>query len=104
MDYPVIALGDFNSTPPGLPKSKVSEKNENAMMFLFNQKGFVSYLNEADHQGGFTFPSENPDRRIDWIIGKGIDNFSNSKIIKSYLSDHLMIVTELLGSDSFVQN
>lgn len=104
MDFPVIALGDFNSTPPSLPKSKVSGKNENAMMFLFHQKGFVSYLNEADHHGGFTFPSENPDRRIDWIIGKGIGHFSNSKILKSYLSDHLMIVTELLGSDSFVQN
>lgn len=95
MDHPVIALGDFNSTPTSLPKSQVSGQNENAMTFLFQKKGFISYLDETDHHGGFTFPSEKPDRRIDWIIGKGFDHFSNSKIIKSNLSDHLMIVTEI---------
>ncbi|MDM8523623.1 endonuclease/exonuclease/phosphatase family protein [Desulfococcaceae bacterium HSG8] len=90
--FPVIALGDFNSTPSGLPKSQASENGKNAMSFLFSEKEFVSYLEEKD---AYTFPSEKPDRLIDWIIGKRIREFSNSKIIKSDLSDHLMVVTEV---------
>ena len=90
--FPIIVLGDFNSTPPGLPKSQLSQNGKNTMSFLLNEKGFVSCLNGKK---AFTFPSEHPDRLIDWIIGKGIDKFSNSKIVKSDLSDHLMIVTEV---------
>jgi endonuclease/exonuclease/phosphatase family metal-dependent hydrolase len=93
--YPIIALGDFNSSPSGLTKSKVTKNGKNAMSFLFGEKGFISYLNKEDEKSAFTFPSEKPDRIIDWIIGKGISKFSNSKIIKSNLSDHLMIVTEI---------
>ena len=91
-DFPIIIFGDFNSTLPGLPNSEISENGKNAMSFLLDEKGFVSYLDEKD---AFTFPSQNPDRLIDWIIGKGGSRFSNSKIIKSGLSDHLMIVTEI---------
>jgi len=93
--YPVIALGDFNSTSAGLPKSGISENGENAMTFLFSKKGFISYLKEKNDKNIYTFPSEKPDRLIDWIIGKGIRDFSNSKNINSNLSDHLMIVTEI---------
>jgi hypothetical protein len=32
---------------------------------------------------------------IDWIIGRRIGSFSNSRIIQSNLSDYLMIVTEI---------
>jgi endonuclease/exonuclease/phosphatase family metal-dependent hydrolase len=92
---PVIALGDFNSTPTGLAKSEVTQSGKNAMSFLFGEKGFISYLEKEDENHIFTFPSEKPDRLIDWIIGKGIRNFSNSRVVRSKLSDHLMIVTEV---------
>ena len=91
-EFPIIVLGDFNSTPSGLPKSSISENGKNAMSFLLDEKGFTSYIKEKN---AYTFPSEKPDRLIDWIIGKGILKFSNSKIIKSDLSDHLMVVTEI---------
>jgi endonuclease/exonuclease/phosphatase family metal-dependent hydrolase len=89
---PVVALGDFNSTPAGWPKAEFSDAGKNAMSYLFDEKGFVTCLNETNN---FTFPSEKPDRRIDWIIGRRIGSFSNSKIVPSDLSDHLMIVTEI---------
>lgn len=95
LEFPVIALGDFNSTPVGLSKSRASENGKNAMSFLFNEKGFVSFFQDQNVKKSYTFPSEKPDRLIDWIIGKGIKNFSNSNIIQSDLSDHLMVVTEV---------
>ena len=95
IEFPIIVLGDFNSTPSGLSNSIVTKNGRNAMSFLFNQKGFISYLEKEAEKNTCTFPSEKPDRLIDWIIGKGAIKFSNSKIIKSDLSDHLMIVTEI---------
>lgn len=95
INHPVIVLGDFNSTPQGLAKSKKSESGKNAMSFLFNEKGFVSFLRGEKAKNIYTFPSGKPDRLIDWIIGRGIKAFSNSKVIHSDLSDHLMIVTEV---------
>jgi endonuclease/exonuclease/phosphatase family metal-dependent hydrolase len=89
---PVVALGDFNSTPTGWPKAEFSDMGKNAMSFLFDAKGFVTCLKERNN---FTFPSEKPVRRIDWIVGQRKGTFSNSKIIQSNLSDHLMIVTEI---------
>ena len=78
-----------------MSKSRLSENGKNAMSFLFIEKGFISYLNDENKENIYTFPSEKPDRLIDWIIGKRIRNFSNSKIIQSNLSDHLMIVTKV---------
>jgi zinc transporter, ZIP family len=43
----------------------------------------------------FFAAGEKPDRRIDWIIGRRIGSFSNSRIVQSNLSDYLMIVTEI---------
>jgi endonuclease/exonuclease/phosphatase family metal-dependent hydrolase len=91
-DLPVLALGDFNSTPAGWPKAGFSDAGKNAMSYLLDEHGFVACLNETKN---LTFPSEKPDRRIDWIIGQRIGSFSNSKIIQSHLSDHLMIVSEI---------
>ncbi len=105
LPYPVIALGDFNSTPTGLPKSGITGKGQNAMTLLFSQKGFVSYRKEIEEKNINTFPSEKPDRLIDWIIGRGIPCFSNARTIKSTLSDHLMIVTEIdFTSQKQIQN
>jgi len=95
IEYPIIALGDFNSTPVGLPKSRVSENGKNTMTFLFGKAEFISYLGKKYDKNDYTFPSEAPDRLIDWIIGKEIKKFSGSKNIKSNLSDHFMVVTEV---------
>jgi len=93
--FPILAAGDFNSTPIGFAKSIVTSDGQNAMSFLLDQAKFKSYLNQANHSGDYTFPSENPEKVIDWIIGKGNVQFSGSKTIMSDLSDHLMIVTEI---------
>lgn len=92
--YPLIALGDFNSSPPPLPKSDVSATGENAISYLFNSAGFISYLKVAD-KTTCTFPSERPDRLIDWIMGKNIAGFNNGSIVHANLSDHFMIVADV---------
>jgi endonuclease/exonuclease/phosphatase family metal-dependent hydrolase len=89
---PIVAMGDFNSTPIGQPKSRTSAGGKNAMSFLFNEQNFFSSVEEVYDS---TFPSEKPALRIDWIIGKGAFSFKNSKVIQSSLSDHLMIVSDL---------
>jgi len=103
--YPIIALGDFNSSPIGYPNSELSVNGMNAMTYLINKNGFISYLNEENSKNAYTFPSNAPDRLIDWIIGKGIGRFTNSKIIKSGLSDHLMIITEIeLKKEKYIRD
>ncbi len=92
---PVIAVGDFNSTPKGFPEVKLSENGENAMSFLLDKGGFIPYLELKNDPDYYTFPSEAPVKVIDWIIGKGINGFLNSERVKSPLSDHLMIVTNV---------
>lgn len=93
---PVIILGDFNSTPSNMAHSKVSENGKNAMSLLFDEKKFISYLENSENKKPFyTFPSEKPNSLIDWIIGKRIKAFTNPRNIKSNLSDHLMIVAEV---------
>lgn len=91
--FPIIALGDFNSTPAGLPGSRLSERGENAMSFLLDNAKFISYLEKRTEPDDYTFPSESPKVLIDWILGKGVRKFSGSGNIKSGLSDHLMVVT-----------
>ncbi len=94
--FPVIALGDFNSTLPGLPGAKQAKKEKKAMYYLLGEGGFTASLS-LDKIGPehYTFPSEKPATLIDWITGKGIRSFSGAKNIKSRLSDHLMVTAEV---------
>ena len=44
MTLPVLAVGDFNSSLSGMPKSAYSKSGENAISYLLDQGGFISYL------------------------------------------------------------
>jgi endonuclease/exonuclease/phosphatase family metal-dependent hydrolase len=80
---PVVMVGDFNS----LPNTRVHQK----------LKEFVIDSWEATGQGeGFTFSSEAPDRRIDYIFIKPKSPISLRSIWvpRTTASDHLPLVAE----------
>lgn len=85
--YPVIALGDFNSSLD----TPINGHGENTIR-QFLDAGFVASMPGEDAPD--TFPSGNPDRKIDWILGRGV-SFINAKVVPSPHSDHLMIVAEV---------
>jgi len=95
IEIPVVAVGDFNSSPTSAQKSMKSTKGENTIEYLLGEGGFTSYVNTPIRPQNYTFPSEKPDRIIDWMIGKRVKEFKNSGTIQSGLSDHLMIVSEI---------
>lgn len=85
-----IALGDFNSSPDS---GLTNEHGDNAIQYLL-EAGYVASMPNAP--SNFTFPSEKPERKIDWIFGSRIEGFANAEVVPSTLSDHLMIVTDVL--------
>lgn len=80
----VLAMGDFNSIPTG-----------DAMTYLLGEGGFVAYVGSPVAPRDYTFPSQRPERVIDWIIARGARRFSRAHTVYSGLSDHLMVVSEL---------
>ncbi|MDP4174964.1 MAG: endonuclease/exonuclease/phosphatase family protein [Bacteroidota bacterium] len=90
-DMPVILCGDFNSTP-------------DTKMHKALKEYFVDIWEMLNGSNGYSFPSVNPDRRIDYIyISKNILNRIKPlsiKLIRSEASDHLPVVAEfeLLGN------
>ena len=93
---PVLTFGDFNSTLRNAPQYEKTQKGQNAMEYLLNDGQFIPYVNPDVHPANYTFPSEQPDRIVDWIAGRNIKGFVNSKTIASDLSDHFMITTEVV--------
>jgi len=76
----MILCGDLNATPENPAISNLSDIYTDAFV-----KQNMAY----------TFKSDNPKQRIDYIFGsKGI-TFKNSRVIQSQASDHLPIITEV---------
>ncbi len=98
-DMPVIIGGDFND----LPLSKVYFK-------MLNK--FVDSWMELHDRDGFTFPADNPVKRIDYIFyrnslgnKKTILRPFKVKVIKTDASDHLPILAtfEIGNEESFFE-
>jgi endonuclease/exonuclease/phosphatase family metal-dependent hydrolase len=91
LPFPIIAAGDFNSTPDGFPGAHQTNSGLNAITVLFQEGGFTSAIQHSPDAQYFTFPSEQPEIIIDWVLGKGDITIVESKVIPSALSDHLMV-------------
>ena len=89
---PCIAMGDYNSAPTGYAGHRFSSENENAVDVLLNA-GWIQ--GAADPETYMTFPSVKPDRAIDWILASPGLRLGWQTVVRSRLSDHLMVVTEL---------
>ncbi|MEO0796010.1 MAG: endonuclease/exonuclease/phosphatase family protein [Verrucomicrobiota bacterium] len=90
-DMPLIALGDFNSSPSGILAGK-----ENTMTYLFSEDFSPALLDNPEH---YTFPSQEPRLKIDWILGKNA-TLSGGEVIRLAHSDHLMVTAEVLLNTS----
>ena len=84
-NLPVVICGDFND----LPESKMHEKMKDYFIDVWE------YLYKDE---GFTFPSDKPDRRIDYIyISKSaLEKIKpvSIKVLQSIASDHLPVIAE----------
>ena len=79
---PKVLLGDFN-TEPG------SEE----IQLLLNNTDFVDSFKNIKNAN--TFPSIDPNKRIDYIFTSAHIRNANQKVIHSSASDHLPIITKL---------
>lgn len=75
-----ILMGDLNAVPENSSLRYI----KNGMVDAFEQQ-----------PNAFTFKSNNPTIRIDYILGSEHVEFTNSRVIKTLVSDHFPIVTEL---------
>lgn len=95
-DIPLIAMGDFNSTPIGYPDSRSDESGNNAIDLLFKSSLFATIpMGTPPNSRDFTFPSEQPSLVIDWIFVSSPWKIMEKKVLSSPLSDHLPVTAQL---------
>ncbi len=96
---PTIALGDFNSTARGYRVFQEDADGNNAIDLLAASPQFTTLPQglplDPKH---LTFPSEKPDRIIDWIFTSPPWQIQNKEVLTSDLSDHLPVIAELTMS------
>ncbi|MHC4551522.1 MAG: endonuclease/exonuclease/phosphatase family protein [Planctomycetota bacterium] len=108
---PMIAMGDFNSTAKGWPGYQAGPNDENAIDWLMNSEDWhtwpeilpvkrvdlttpidpMDWLSPVD----YTFPSQQPEKVIDWIFVTTPWLFQNKEVIRTELSDHLPVIAKL---------
>lgn len=98
-DLPVVLAGDFNSTPPGFPRSMKTDDGRNAITTL-DESGLFQRVPMALNQqeGEFTFHSTDPRSVIDWIFIPSGWKFDWYEVIRSELSDHRPVLVEVSGA------
>jgi endonuclease/exonuclease/phosphatase family metal-dependent hydrolase len=94
--YPVIAMGDFNSIPRfGRKHQEYVHPPESALDLLLSAGTLSVSAAGVDWNQYATFPSERPDRAIDWILtSPGLDQGAPT-VLPSDLSDHLMVAVPI---------
>lgn len=75
-DIPVVLMGDFNNTPEAAELRPIYER-----------------LTDTDRTGDYTFPSDKPIKKIDYIFYRGLE-CTRVETINKVVSDHLPIVAE----------
>ena len=109
--YPVILIGDFNCVPPHAKKKSGFTDDpgqdftkESTIKIFLEEKS----LNEAildsqikiDEKGKYTFPSNNPTRKLDYIFyTHGSIELLRGEVLKSDSSDHLPVLMEFRFRD-----
>ena len=91
LEFPLIAAGDFNSSPTGFPLAMKSADGRNAMDVALGSGSFHSATPAAPDPGLFTFPSAAPDRKLDWILTSSGLEIRSVEVVDSDLSDHLLV-------------
>jgi endonuclease/exonuclease/phosphatase family metal-dependent hydrolase len=93
--FPVIAAGDFNSSPDNFSGAQKTASGENALSYMLSKGEFQTDANIDNNPLLNTFPSEKPNITIDWILGHGNIEVMKTEINKSSLSDHFMLIANI---------
>jgi endonuclease/exonuclease/phosphatase family metal-dependent hydrolase len=78
-DGPSVIAGDFNAEP-GWPEPE-----------LLLDQGWSSAVDDAGDPDARTYPSVDPQVRIDWVFGRGV-SFSAATVLDDASSDHRAVV------------
>lgn len=93
---PTIVLGDFNTAARGYPGFHEDADGNNAIDLLVASPQLTTIPQglplDPKH---LTFPSEKPDRVIDWIFVSPPWQIREKQVLSSDLSDHLPVIAEL---------
>lgn len=102
-DYPVLIVGDFNSTPPSAQKPYMDETTIEKLLAIEGLEMAIdmdTYLaNEKDY---FTFNSIEPYIKIDYIFYNSSKiRVSNARVVEEAqdISDHLPVIADVLFID-----
>ena len=98
---PVVMMGDFNTAPQGYPQYYADDDGVNSIELLLANERVTTVLPELPlHPNALTFPSEKPDRVIDWIFTSSPWRIQQHMVVSSTLSDHLPVMAVLNRGDA----
>ena len=92
---PLVAAGDFNSTPAGFPHAAKTADGRTALSALLESDRFATGLQGPPAEGDLTFSSDRPRALIDWILVPAGWKIDRQRAIDSQLSDHRPVVAEV---------
>lgn len=79
-DLPIILMGDFNTLPDSPELQPIRDR-------------LMDATEHDAHPGAFTFPSDNPRTKIDYIYYRGLECIRTTTI-EEVFSDHLPVISE----------
>jgi endonuclease/exonuclease/phosphatase family metal-dependent hydrolase len=94
-DLPLIAAGDFNSTPKSYPRATPGDGGQTAVSLLLEGKGFRAFIKATPTAADFTFRADEPTSAIDWVLAPVNWPIVEHKPLDSALSDHRPVVASL---------
>ena len=81
-DGPSVLAGDLNAGPGS------------AELGALDDAGWASAMDTAGAEDVLTHPSNDPEVRIDWVLGRDGVTFAEARVLADDSSDHLALVTE----------
>jgi endonuclease/exonuclease/phosphatase family metal-dependent hydrolase len=92
---PLIAAGDFNSTPAHFPQATPDDQGRTALSWLLAQGAYQTLPTATPVQDEMTYWSLKPTRVIDWILVPGDWQIISQTVFLQPLSDHRAVVMEV---------
>jgi endonuclease/exonuclease/phosphatase family metal-dependent hydrolase len=89
---PLIAAGDFNSTPVTFPTADGPRAGQTALSLLIEEGGFTSLPNAFPSMAELTFSSTEPSRVIDWVLVAEPLQLISKEVYPLQFSDHRPVI------------
>jgi endonuclease/exonuclease/phosphatase family metal-dependent hydrolase len=92
---PLIAAGDFNSTPATFPQATPDDQGRTALSWLLARGAYQTLPTATPGRVDMTFWSIKPSRVIDWILVPAGWKILSKEVMGGELSDHRAVVMEV---------